>query len=437
MLVGIQGPDLDRWDVLDSLEELGELVRSAGAVVAETVAVRLERVSPSLFIGRGKASEIAGTCRRLGISVAVFDRELSPVQRRNLERVFGIKVLDRTEIVLDIFAQRARTKAGQLQIELAQLEYLLPRLTRLWSHLSRQQGGIGTRGPGETQLEVDRRRIQERIATLRRRLGDVRKRRRAARSSRRRKGYAVAALVGYTNAGKSTLLNALTAAGVDAEDKLFATLDPTTRILHTTGNQPVLLTDTVGFLRRLPAHLVEAFHATLEEVTEADLLLHVVDISHPRVDEQIAAVEAVLGDLGAGSSPRITVYNKVDRLNGSPVPRRYMEKFPSSVVISAREKSGLKELVEELDERLRTRRVHVHLRIPASDGASIARLHEEGHVLTERYAGDVAVVEALVPRAGLGRWDGYLCDAASAESSPASGVSTELPGNGSGTATPG
>lgn len=418
LLVGVECQGLDRWDVLDSLEELAEIVRSAGARVVDRVAVRRDHVSPSLFIGRGKAGEIAGACRRGDATLAVFDHELSPVQRRNLEGIFETKVLDRTEVVLDIFAQRARTRAGKVQIELAQLEYLLPRLTRLWTHLSRQQGGIGTRGPGEKQLEVDRRRVQERISTLRIRLEEVRQQRGAARSSRRRRGYPVAALVGYTNAGKSTLLNALTAAGVPVEDKLFATLDPTTRAIRTPGNQTVLLTDTVGFLRRLPTHLVEAFHATLEEVTDADLLLHVADISHPRVEEQMAAVDAVLADLGAGSTPRITVFNKVDRVNGDDVPRRYLERFPSSVAISALRKRGLEELVSEIDEGLRNRRVHVHLRIPASDGASIARVHEEGQVLAERYAGEVAVVEALIPRPGLHRWAPYLAERSPAGSSP-------------------
>lgn len=421
LLIGVEAEGEDRWDALDSLDELAELARSAGADVAERVSVRCKRLSPSLFIGRGKAVEIAEACRRASAALAVFDRELSPVQRRNLEKILGTKVLDRTELVLDIFAQRARTRPGKLQIELAQLEYLLPRLTGLWMHLSRQQGGIGTRGPGETQLEVDRRRVLERITTLRRRLTEVSRQRAAARSFRRRKGYPVAALVGYTNAGKSTLLNSLTAAGVVAEDRMFATLDPTTRAIRTRGNQTVLLTDTVGFLRRLPPHLIEAFHATLEEVTDADLLLHVVDISHPRVEQQMAAVDSVLADLGAASTPRITVFNKTDLLNGAGVPQRYLGRFPSSVAISALDGRGLADLLAEIDERLSNRRIHVHLRIPAADGASIARVHEEGQVLSERYAEDVAILEALIPRPGLGRWKPYLADPLSVEPVPGAG----------------
>ncbi len=415
----VVGADLrgsDRWEILDSLDELAELARSAGAEVVDRQVIRRDRPTPSLFIGEGKARDLAHLCRERGATLVLFDEDLSPVQKRNLERVFRLKILDRTELILDIFAQRARTRAGKLQIELAQLQYLLPRLTRLWTHLSRQQGGIGTRGPGETQLEVDRRRIQERIRVLRRRLEEVRAQRRVVRASRKRRGRPVGALVGYTNAGKSTLLNVLTQANVLAEDKLFATLDPTTRAVRVPGNQAVLLTDTVGFLRKLPPHLVEAFHATLEEVIEADFLVHVVDVSHPKVEDQIRAVEEVLSELGAARKPRITALNKIDLVQNREYVRRMTRRFPSSAAISAKRRIGLNDLLEEMAGILRDRRVRVSLRIPASDGAALARVHDAGQVLTEDYDGATAAVEALLPRAALGDLDRYIEKDGSGES---------------------
>ena len=272
ILVGLEHEGVDKWELKESLEELSELANSAGADVVGMVTQKLEQPTAPFYIGKGKAEHVREQCQREQVTSVIFDDELSPAQGRNLEKLTSRKVLDRTQLILDIFAQRARSREGRLQIELAQLQYLLPRLTGMWTHLSRQSGGIGTRGPGETQLEVDRRRVQERIARLERDLTDVRKHRSIQREGRRRHHWPVAALVGYTNAGKSTLLNRLTGADVLAEDKLFATLDPTTRQFMLPNNQKVLLTDTVGFIRKLPHTVIESFKATLEEVHEADLL---------------------------------------------------------------------------------------------------------------------------------------------------------------------
>lgn len=368
--------------VREHLEELAELVRSAGAEAVETALQRLPAPTPSHFIGRGKAEELAGFARSANLNLIVFDEELSPAQTRNLEGVFGAKVVDRTGLILDIFAQRAQSREGRLQIELAQLQYTLPRLTHMWAHFSRQQGGIGTRGPGETQLEVDRRRIQERIARLKRDLEEVRQTRQVQRKARRRRHWPVVALVGYTNAGKSTLLNALTGADAHVEDKLFATLDPLTRRLMLPDKQSVLLTDTVGFIRKLPHGLVESFKATLEEVSEADLLIHVVDVSHPAVEEQLAAVEEVLAELGAREKPRLTALNKVDRIApGHGMLERLLQEQPRAVALSAAAGLGLDALKDELSAQLRPLRRTTTLKIPANHAALLARLYAEAQIL--------------------------------------------------------
>src|SRR4051812_19686343 len=323
------------------MDELQELAASAGAEVIGNGRQKLETPVAGTFIGTGKADEFAGHCREQDVDTVIFDDELSPAQSRNLERVFNCKVLDRTSLILDIFAQRARTKEGKLQVELAQLQHLLPRLTRFWGHLSRQKGGIGMRGDGETQLETDRRRVQDRIAKIGRELDVVRRQRSTQRQGRQRSLWPLASIVGYTNAGKSTLLNALTGADVLAENKLFATLDPTTRRLRLPTNQNVLLTDTVGFIRKLPHSLVEAFKATLEEVVKADLLIHVVDGSHPQALDQIEAVNAVLDEIGASGKPTIMVFNKVDKfVNGEG---HILKTLPNTVGISAKTGEGIPE----------------------------------------------------------------------------------------------
>src|SRR3954464_12119807 len=291
ILIGLETEGGSKWDLRDSMEELRELASSAGAEVVDSVTQKLQRPTAPYYIGKGKAELIRDSIQKQRITSVIFDDELSPAQGRNLETLLARKVLDRTQLILDIFAQRARSREGRLQIELAQLQYLLPRLTGMWEHLSRQTGGIGMRGPGEPQVEVDGRRVQERIARLERELESVRKTRAVQREGRKRHQWPVASVIGYTNAGKSTLLNLLTGADLVAEDKLFATLDPTTRSFTLPNKQRLLLTDTVGFLRKLPHTVIESFKATLEEVQEADLLIHVADLTHPRVDEHIEAVD--------------------------------------------------------------------------------------------------------------------------------------------------
>ncbi len=386
------------WEVRDSLDELAELAATAGAEVIGDGTQKLEAPVAATFIGCGKADEFARHCQSHEVDTVIFDDDLSPAQSRNLEIVFECKVLDRTMLILDIFARRARTREGKLQVELAQLAHLLPRLTRYWSHLSRQKGGIGMRGgEGESQLETDRRRVQERIYKIGEELVLVRRQRSTQRAGRQRQLWPLASIVGYTNAGKSTLLNALTGAEVLEEDKLFATLDPTTRRLRLPTNQNVLLTDTVGFIRKLPHRLVEAFKATLEEVVQADLLLHVVDVSHPLAGEQIRAVNAVLEDIGAAGKPTLMVFNKIDRLENGEVVGRFLEQYPNSVAVSAATGEGFPALSAELGSQLRPSREFLELNVPHTEPAVIARLYAVGQVVERDYNGDGARFKARIP----------------------------------------
>src|SRR6188768_369417 len=397
VLIGLEKDGVSKWDLRDSMEELRELANSAGAEVVSTVTQKLQKPTAPYYIGKGKAELIKESFKDQHVTSVIFDDELSPAQGRNLENLLSRKVLDRTQLILDIFAQRARSREGRLQIELAQLQYLLPRLTRMWTHLSRQTGGIGTRGPGETQLEVDRRRVQERIARLERELEGVRKVRTVQRQGRKRHQWPVAAVVGYTNAGKSTLLNLLTGADLLAENKLFATLDPTTRSLTLPNKQRVLLTDTVGFLRKLPHTLIESFKATLEEVSEADLLIHVIDLSHPRVDENIEAVNTVLKELDAYGKQTLIVFNKIDGLQNPDLIASYRKRFPASVAISARTGEGVNQLVHALEGALSSWRLRSRFRIPANESALLAEIHRVGHVLELRYEENDALIVAHVP----------------------------------------
>jgi GTP-binding protein HflX len=382
----------------DSLEELGQLARTAGAEVEGQGTQRLDTPNASTYIGTGKAAELAEFCRRQDIDTVIFDDELSPAQARNLEKIFECKILDRTALILDIFARRARTREGKLQVEMAQLQHLLPRLTRFWGHLSRQTGGIGMRGgEGESQLETDRRRVQDRIARIARELEEVRRQRATQRAGRQRSLWPLASIVGYTNAGKSTLLNALTGANVLAEDKLFATLDPTTRRLRLPTNQNVLLSDTVGFIHKLPHGLVEAFKATLEEVVQADLLLHVVDVSHSQAEAQIQAVNSVLNEIGAADKPTLMVFNKIDLLETRTGLAAWLERYPQAVGIAAEKGEGLPPLLEILGTLLRPAREFVELRVPHAQTAVIARLHAVGQVVERRHDRGHARLKARIP----------------------------------------
>jgi GTP-binding protein HflX len=396
-LVGVELQSANAVEIRESLAELGELAVTAGAEIIGDGVQKMDSLAPATFIGKGKAEEFAAFCRQHNVDTVIFDEELSPAQSRNLEKIFECKILDRTALILDIFAQRARTREGKLQIELAQLQHLLPRLTRFWGHLSRQSGGIGMRGgEGESQLEADRRKVSERIDNLEHDLDFVRRQRATQRAGRQRSNWPIASIVGYTNAGKSTLLNQLTGAGVLAMDKLFATLDPTTRRLRLPTNQNVLLTDTVGFIKKLPHGLVEAFKATLEEVVQADLLLHVVDVSHPLAEEQILAVNTVLAEIGAADKPALMIFNKMDRL-AEGVPAGLREHFPRAVGISAKTGEGIPQLLAELGTQLRPVRDVLDLRVPQEQAAVIARIHAVGQVVSSRYGGKNARFKVRIP----------------------------------------
>jgi GTP-binding protein HflX len=397
-LIGVELKSRTAADVRESLNELAELAETAGTQIVGEGVQKMAVPVAATYIGPGKAEEFAKLCKDSDVDTVIFDDELSPAQTRNLEKIFGCKIMDRTALILEIFGQRARTREGKLQIEHAQLKYLLPRLTRYWSHLSRQRGSTGSiGGEGESQLEADRRKLSERIEKIESELEKVRSQRETQRAGRQRSEWPLASIVGYTNAGKSTLLNKLTGATVLAEDKLFATLDPTTRRLKLPTKQNVLLTDTVGFIKKLPHGLVEAFKATLEEVVQADLLLHVVDISHPQAEEQIDAVNTVLMEIGAAEKPVLMVFNKMDQVNGNGALHRLREKFANAVSISAKTGEGIAPLLAELGTQLRPVREFLDLRVPQEKAAVIARIHAVGQVVTSRYNGKNARFKVRIP----------------------------------------
>jgi len=393
VLVGVDLPK-SRIPVDESIEELGRLADTAGLEVVGQAIQQLRRIHPATFIGAGKVADVHDLLESTRGDVVVFDDALSPAQQRNLEKALSCKVIDRSALILDIFAQRARTTDGKLQVELAQLQYLLPRLTRAWTHLSRLGGGVGTRGPGETQLEVDRRRVRERITVLRRRLDDVAKTRRLHRAERSAAPIPTVALVGYTNAGKSTLMNTLTQAGVLVEDRLFATLDPTVRRLRLPGGLSVALADTVGFIHKLPHQLIEAFKSTLEQVRTADLLLHVIDVSHPSWGEHRRVVDEVLEEIGAGKVPRLAVLNKQDLLPPGETP---LGLPADGVRVSARFGTGVDRLLEAIEDALSRDLSRIKLELPSGRGDLVAMLRRAGRVLEEYYRDGTVVVTALVP----------------------------------------
>ena len=399
ILVGVSEQDGD--DAEDSLAELAELVKTAGASVAGTLIQKRELIHPGTYVGTGKVAEIAELLEHTGATGIVCDDELSPAQLKNLETMLNTKVMDRTLIILDIFAARATTSEGKIQVELAQLKYRLSRLTGLGRSKSRLGGGIGTRGPGEKKLEIDRRLINDRIAQLNRELKEVVKHREIARAKRERNAVPVVAIVGYTNAGKSTLLNHLTDAEVLEEDKLFATLDPTTRMLELEGHQQVLLTDTVGFIRKLPHHLIEAFKSTLEEAKYADYIIHVVDASNPQRDKQMYIVYETLDHLGVKNKKILTLFNKIDiRTDDDP-----LQDFRADHVlqISATENAGLDAVKDVLQEMLREDKIYIERVIPYAQAGVLQLVRNKGELVSEEYVPEGISIRAYVPMEVYGK----------------------------------
>ena len=395
--------------------ELKELLASAGAHLAGEVHLRRSHPDPAYYIGHGNAMDLYEEVQDTGCSVVVIGEDLSPTQQRNIEDTLTVRVVDRTQLILDIFAQRAHTKEGKLQVELAQLSYLLPRLTGKGTAMSRLGGGIGSRGPGETKLEVDRRRIRTRISDAQEELNEVRQHRDVQKAGRRRLPFPSAALVGYTSAGKSTLLNTFSGSEVYVDRKLFATLDPTTRRVVLPDGWSVLISDTVGFIRELPHHLVAAFRATLEEVVESDFLIHVVDASHPHSAEQREAVQRVLEELGVAGKPVVTVFNKSDLAADHYDLRRLVAQTPDSVYISAKTRDGLLYLMRQMSKTIQSLLRRVRLEIPYDRSNLVALCYERGRVLSADYRSDRIVVEAEITSDLLGRLEGYLVREQSSE----------------------
>lgn len=409
ILIGMEwGRNDSLWTVDDSLEELKQLADTAGATVIKKFIQKRPKPDPAFFIGRGKVQELALYAQQENIDLCIFDDELSPAQQRNIESVMGIRILDRTALILDIFAQRARTNEGKLQVELAQLQYTLPRIMGKGLMLSRLGGGIGTRGPGETKLEVDRRRIRDRIAFIKDQIEKVKAVRSLHRSKRKKNNVFEVSLVGYTNAGKSTLLNTLTNSDIYAKDQLFATLDPTTRQLTLPNKQEIIITDTVGFIQRLPHQLIAAFRSTLEVVTEADLLVHVIDVSHELYKEQAAAVHEVLKEIGAETKPVITVYNKIDKLPPDSKLADRLALEEETVCISAAKKLNLETLQQMIESHLKSKAVEVTLCIPYAETAKAAQLHETANVLEQEYTENGAVMKVILPVEDLEAYNEYI-----------------------------
>ena len=412
VLVGLSSPKLDKRDNADedTLEELSALVETAGGEVVATVFQTRFSPEPRTFIGEGKVEEVRELVRNEEATMVIFDNDLSPSQQRSLTEDLKVQVLDRSALILDIFAQRARTREGRLQVELAQYQYLLPRLTGMWTHLERQagtsgKGPIGSKGPGETQLETDRRHIHRKIDKLKAELEEVRRVRGTQRQRRMKNEIPVVAIVGYTNAGKSTLLNALTGAGIPANDRLFDTLDTTSRLLTVSDTLDVVISDTVGFIRKLPHQLVEAFKATLEELEYADLLLHVIDVSNPEWQQQAAVVENLIRELGAGELPRIDVFNKSDRLPAGEI----MPHGEDICSISARTGEGVDKLLEMIASRLDSGSRRVELRIPYDKGGLLDQLYREAKVESVEYGETIAVTAVCTPKV-LGQMAPFLVE---------------------------
>jgi GTP-binding protein HflX len=408
VLVGAPAKEMSQRVSEEHLEELARLTETAGGEVANVLRQRVDRPNPRFYIGEGKAQELLALVGDSEANLVIFDEELSPAQGKNLEDLLGVRVVDRPELILDIFATRARTKEAKLQVELAQLEYLLPRLRRMWSHLSRIRGGIGLRGPGETQLETDRRLIGLRISDLKNKLRDVAKARAVQRKGR--EGEFRAALVGYTNAGKSSLLKSLSGADLFVEDRLFATLDPATKSVDLGSGHRALVTDTVGFIRKLPHHLIASFRSTLEEAREADIILHVIDASDPDWEEHREVVYEVLGELDLSHRPQLMVFNKIDRITHEEEETlkgriRALDPAPA-VFVSAHRPETLPRVTEALKARVRTRLFRFKVLVPAGDGETLAALYREGEVIGQEEKGTRVEVEVRIPEALRGRLAG-------------------------------
>jgi GTP-binding protein HflX len=418
-LVAIESDEQDSmWGTEDSISELGTLALTAGATVVGTMVQRLPHPDPTTYVGKGRAQELCDLEKQLGFELVIFDDELTPTQQHNLEKMLSARIVDRTALILDIFAQHARTREGRLQVELAQLEYRLPRLAGSSGTFSRQAGGsrsagaagvggaIGVRGPGETKLEIDRRRIRSRISELKEEIEEVRKQRAIYRSRRSAQAIPVIAVVGYTNAGKSTLFNALTESHVLAENKLFATLDPVTRHVVLPGNQEALFTDTVGFIQKLPTKLIAAFRATLEEVIDADILLEVVDVSHDNAIEQSETVNEILEELEAADKPRVTALNKIDLLDD---PEELdITLYPNAVPVSALHSTGLEALREKLAQVLAESMDRVQVVIPFTKGELVELFHRRGHVEQEEHEADGTLIRGRIPHALYGHYRPYM-----------------------------
>lgn len=413
-LIGVSLPSSPIVRQYEHLDELEQLARSAGAEVVGRAIQGRTRIDGATYIGEGKAHEIKEACERTGANLVVFDDDLSPAQARNLEKILDINTIDRTELILDIFARHAKTQAAKIQVELAQLEYALPRLVRMWAHLERQAGGIGTRGPGETQLEVDRRRIHQRMGSLRRQLKKLSRRKETIRNSRRE--MRIVALIGYTNAGKSTVMHRLTGADVFVEDQLFATLDTTTRRIRNGKNggngngnngpnsrgDSILLVDTVGFIRKLPHHLVTSFKATLEDIAQAHLFLHVIDASHPAYEEHMEVTDNTVREIANPGVGTIYVFNKIDRLT-QPELKGLKSRYPDGVFVSAKENSGLDGMWESVDAFFFGKNVRVEVKVSAGDGKTIARIRHLLHDATGTFEEDVCVLFGTIESDQMGR----------------------------------
>jgi GTP-binding protein HflX len=411
ILVGTYTGSADKQECVDHMTELRLLADTCGVTIAKEVMAPMRKRSASTFLGKGKVEELLELKEELGADLFIFDDEILPSQQRNLEKILKCPVIDRTEVILDVFAQRAQTREAKLQIALAQVQYQFPRLKRMWTHLSRQVGGgLFVKGMGEKQIEIDKRLLQKKRENLEHDLKQIRKTRETQRLARKRSGIPVFAFVGYTNVGKSTLLNKLTESEVLVEDKLFATLDTTTRKFMLPNNQNVLLIDTVGFIRKLPHHLIEAFKSTLEESVQADILLHLIDATHPNALDQAEATLDVLNQLGASGKTILTVLNKIDRIEDRKTLHKWRIKFHHTLFISAETGEGLEEMLEVMMDELSKRRNLMHLKIPQEDYALVGELNRLANVIDQDYEGNDVLVTAEVPHAFAHKVEKYLVD---------------------------